>query len=240
MRTALVTGAAKRIGRAIAARLLDEGYQVILHAHSSFDELTSWVAAHPKKSQVIELVSADLATQSGQDLLVERIQQVVKTINLVVHNASLFYPSAFSEVKRDAMQEMLAVNLIAPYFITQGLLKLLASSHTPSVINIVDAMWERPSPHYSHYAVSKAGLTILTRALANELAPTIRVNAIAPGAIIFPAFHGNEIQEQTLSRIPQKKIGNPSDIAQAVLFLDGATYATGEILVIDGGRSIMA
>jgi pteridine reductase len=239
LKIALVTGAAKRIGKVIAERLLLDGYSLIVHANTSVTELMGWVSHNPRKNQILGTISADLSTDAGQELLVSQIKKLTDVIELVVHNASMFYPKPFSEVSRHNLQEMLAVNLTAPYFITQGLLPLLEKADHPSVINIIDSMWERPSPQFSHYAIGKAGLAILTRSLANELAPKIRVNAVAPGAILFQSFHGSDVRKRTIEKIPQKKIGNPIDIADAVIFLHQAKYATGEILAIDGGRSIV-
>lgn len=239
MKTALVTGAAKRIGQAIAMRLLDEGYQLLLHAHTSMDELRAWVDAHEHRDQVIALCEADLATERGQVHLVERTHEAVTCLDLVVHNASQFFPQPFSEVDRQSFREMLAINLEAPYFISQGLLPLLNRSAQPSILNIVDAMWERPSANYSHYAVSKAGLAILTRSLAIELAPHIRVNGVAPGAIMFQPFHSDVERERTINKILLKRLGSPEDVADAVFYLAAhANYVTGEIYFVDGGRAI--
>ncbi|HXW53969.1 MAG TPA: SDR family oxidoreductase [Myxococcota bacterium] len=239
MKAALVTGAGKRIGKAIGERLLLEGFQVILHANSSISELEIFAASNERKSRIIAVVGADLSTKEGQDSLVSFVKAKIDVLDLLVHNASAFAPKNFGEISRGEFSDMLAVNLEAPFFITQGLLDLLYRSFSPSVVNILDAMWERPCPQFSHYAVSKAGLAILTKALGNELSPKIRVNAVAPGAILFQPFHTQEVRERTLERIPVKSLGRPSDIAEAVMFLsEKAIYATGEILVIDGGRSI--
>lgn len=238
MKVALVTGAAKRIGKAIADRLLYEGFHVLLHANNSVADLEAWVGAHQLKNQVIGVIKADLSTASGQDALVLQAKNNLNALDLLVHNASTFYPQAFSDISRKSYQDMLAVNLEAPFFVTQGLLHLLLKAKSPSVINIIDAMWKRPSPKYSHYAVSKAGLAILTRSLANELAPRVRVNAVAPGSIMFQPFHSEEVRERIIERIPHKRLGEPTDVAEAVVFLSRALYTAGEILVIDGGRSI--
>lgn len=239
MKTALVTGAGHRIGKAIAERLLSADYQLILHANSSFQELTSWVSAHERRDQVLELIGADLGLEQGQDELIGKVSRSISQLDLLVHNASAFSPVEFAKINRKVFKDMWAINLEAPFFVTQGLLPLLKAAPFGSVINIIDAMWQRPSPKFSHYAVSKAGLAILTRALASELAPHIRVNAVAPGAILFQPFHSQEARDKTLERIPFKRLGSPEDIANAVVFLsDEAHYATGEILVIDGGRSI--
>jgi pteridine reductase len=234
----LVTGAGKRIGKAIAEKLLLRDYRLILHANSSVADLKTWVNSSDKKHHVIDIIAADLSISQGQDFLVSKVNESINTLDLVVHNASAFAPKKFCDISRFEFQEMMAINLEAPFFITQGLLKLLLRSQDASVINILDAMWMRPRPQFCHYAISKAGLAILTRALACELAPDIRVNAVAPGLILFQPFHSDEMRAQIIESIPKKSLGEPDDIAQAVLYLSEAHYTTGEILVIDGGRSI--
>lgn len=238
MKKALITGAAIRIGRGIAECMLDEGYHVILHAHSSFDVLHQWVAQHNRKAQIIGTVCSDLSLEEGQRALCRAVENYTDSIDVIVHNASRFKPEAFEVTTRESYRAMQAVNLDAPYFVTQSLLPLLKKSKNPSVINIIDALWERPSPNYSHYAVGKAGLAILTKVLARELAPHIRVNAVAPGAILFQPFHSEETRKETLSKIPLKALGTPNDIGQAVIFAARSSYMTGEILAIDGGRSL--
>jgi pteridine reductase len=240
MKTALITGAGKRIGRGIAEGLLEEGYHVVLHAHSSYSELEKFRLSHPRRQQIIAIIDANLAEERGQEALLKKAIDSLSFLDLVVHNASAFAPKDYAAIDRYEFREMLAVNLEAPFFITQGLISLLQKATSPSVINIIDAMWERPTPKYSHYAVSKAGLAILTRALASELAPKIRVNAVAPGAILFQPFHDQETRNRTLERIPRKRLGTVHEIADAVIYLhEKAQYAAGEILVIDGGRSIL-
>lgn len=238
MKVGLVTGAGKRIGKAIAEQLLLRDYRLILHANSSHQELIDWVNLSDKKHLVMDIIAADLSTSTGQDLLVSQVKNSLSAIDLIVHNASAFTPKKFSDISRRDWQEMMAINLDAPFFITQGLLTLLNKSSHASVINILDAMWMRPTPQFSHYAISKAGLAILTRALASELAPHVRVNAVAPGAILFQPFHTEKVRIKTIEGIPKKRLGTPEDVAEAVIFLSEASYATGEILVIDGGRSI--
>ncbi len=234
----LVTGAGKRIGQAIAEGLLARGYRLILHANSSLNDLNDWVNLSDKKHQVVDIIAADLSTSAGQDLLISQVKNSLNNIDLIVHNASAFALKKFSDISRRDLQEMMSINLEAPFFITQGLLSLLNQSKNACVINILDAMWMRPTPQFSHYAISKAGLAILTRALACELAPDIRVNAVAPGAILFQPFHTEKIRIKTIESIPKKRLGFVEDVAEAVIYLSEASYATGEILVIDGGRSI--
>ncbi len=235
LKTALVTGAAKKTGRAIAELLLSHGYQLILHAHSSIDELKTWVAEHDKRHNVLEIIEADLSESQGQEHLVSSAQKF--SLDLLVNNASAFEPRPFSEISRSEFQKMQMLNLMAPYFIIQGLIPKFTKD--ASVINVIDAMWERPLKGFSHYAISKAGLAILTRTLAVELCGQIRINGVAPGLLAFQHFFSDTEKENLLDKIPSHRSGCFSDVAEAVLFLhEKAPYAVGEILVIDGGRSI--
>lgn len=239
MKTAVVTGAAKRIGKVIAEHLLALNYQVVLHAYTSADELKNWVDKSEHRERVLVLVTADLATAEGQEHLVASIKEHVDALDLLVNNASVFFPEPFSGITRASFRDMWAINLEAPFFITQGVLHVLRRANAPSVINLIDAMWERPSPLFSHYAASKGGLSILTRALACELAPEIRVNAVAPGSILFTSFHDQAAKNKIIDSIPLNRLGTPSDIAEAIIFLaEKAPYISGEILVVDGARSV--
>jgi len=239
VKVALVTGAARRIGRGIAEHLLARDYQVLLHANTSIDELTSWAERHSRSHQVVGCFHADLASAAGQEGLCRAVKSKVDRLDLLVHNASLFARLSFKDIDREHYRLMQSVNLEAPYFITQSLVALLKNSLSGCVINIIDAMWQRPVKNYSHYAVSKAGLFVLTRALACELAPDIRVCGVSPGAIAFQSFHDQDTRSAILKKIPLKRLGNYSDIAHAVEFLaERAPYITGEIISVDGGRSI--
>ncbi len=239
MKTAIVTGAAQRIGKAIAERLLRANFRVILHANTSFEALEKWAMTHPQSACIEALIHADLADEAGQTAFVAKVQSSIGTLDLLVHNASTFAPTPFAKIDRNNFRNMMGINLEAPFFITQGLIPQLLCAKNPSVITIVDAMWQRPSPNFCHYAISKAGLVALTRALANELAPTVRVNGVAPGAMVHPSFYSDEQKTKVLERIPFKRLGSVDDVANAVYFLsEEAYYASGEILVVDGGRSI--
>lgn len=238
MKIAFISGAAIRIGRGLAEAMLEDSFHLILHANNSFAELEAWVNKSPYKNQVIACLKGRLDNALGQDELCHKIKQHCSHLDVVIHNASAFYPENYSQISRESFRLMLGINLEAPFFITQNLLPLLKKAQNPSVINILDAMWEKPSKNFSHYAVSKAGLAILTRALAKELAPQIRVNALAPGAIIFQDFHSQETKIKTLSKIALSRLGTTQEIAHGVKYLIEASYVTGEILMIDGGRSI--
>lgn len=238
MKTALITGAAQRIGQGIAQELLASNYKVILCANSSFKELQKWSHENPYKQNIISLIKADLSTKEGQEKICLETKKIASQLDLLVNNASLFYPKPFLQISRDDYDKMQAINAQAPFFLIQSLFDLL-SSVKGCVVNILDALWDKPSINYSHYSASKASLAIFTKSLAKELAPHIRVNAVSPGAILFQDFHTESNRQKTLSQIPQQRLGTVKEVAQAVLFLsDNASYTTGHFLTVDGGRSI--
>lgn len=238
MSVALVTGAGIRLGRAIALELAQSGFDLALHAHSSRTALESLAEAIQALGRRATLHFADLSTDSGQDALAEEVQRAHPTLDVLVNNAGLFEAVPFEDIDRDTWRRMQAVNLEAPAFLTRALLPALRRSSAPSVINITDIGGERPYSGYTHYSVSKAGLLMLTRALAVELAPDIRVNAVSPGTAVFPEDFDEETREALLRRIPMKREGTAEDIARAVVFLvKDAPYVTGHTLNVDGGRS---
>lgn len=237
MPIALITGAGCRIGKYLAQGLLAKGYQVFLHAHNSYNDLLTWSSHHELSSHIISSIKADLSHEDGVAYLVNNIKATSLSLDLIVHNASLYYPASFADINRHQLTEILSLNVMAPYFITQGLLGLMTKSS--SIINIVDAMWFRARKHYTHYSISKAALAMLTRSLAIELAPHIRVNAISPGAIIFSKYETKKSIAKLTKRIPQQRHGHPNDILEAILYLSKASYVTGQILSVDGGRESM-
>jgi pteridine reductase len=156
----------------------------------------------------------------------------------LVNNAAIYFPKIFSDINRDDLERMHQLNLVAPFFITQGLMKNICSSNNKSVINIIDALWDRPRPKYAHYSITKGGLAILTKALAVELAPNIRVNAVAPGAILLKDGHGESFRKKIIEKIPMGFLGDCSEIGEAVCYLAKSKYVTGQIISVDGGMSI--
>lgn len=233
----LVTGAAHRIGREIAEHLLKQGYHLFLHASSSFAELESLQKTHPLSHQIIDIIQADFNDSHAVNDLAGKI--LGHKLDLLVHNASIYFPKPFDQVTEEELQNTYAVNVHAPFFLTQALLPSLKKSEHPSVVNIIDALWLRPSKNYSHYATSRGALAVLTKAMALELAPHIRVNAVAPGLILFQDYHSEIFRKNCLDKVPLGRVGSTLDIAYAVDFLaHHAPYLTGEILAVDGGRSI--
>lgn len=240
MSTAFVTGAAVRVGRAVSAALASAGFDLVLHAHKSqpaLQELGDELAGTGRR---ICLHNADLSDPAQVDALGEEVAAEHGVLDLVVHNAGIFDHSPFATTSWQRYRRMLAVNLDAPFFLTRHLLPNLAAAQSPSVVMIGDVAADRAVPGYAHYTVSKAGLHALTRALAVELAPTIRVNAVAPGTVAFPADFGPQEREPILARIPLATQGRVADVADAVLFLaTAAPYVTGQVLAVDGGRSVL-
>lgn len=206
----LVTGGVRRVGGAIADAFEEAGHDVVRHAHSSDGE-----------------VRADLRDPAQ----IASMAAEVGAIDVLVNSAADWGKTSFEEVSLEQFDRMMALNLRAPFLLTQALLPSLSC-----VINIVDI--ERPDPGYSHYTASKAGLVGLTRALAVELAPDVRVNAIAPGTVLLPEGLDAPVVERLRSAIPSGEFGCAQDVANAAVFLAGATYVTGHVLTVDGGKSL--
>ncbi len=236
MPLALVTGAGIRVGHAIATALAEHGFDLLLHANRSragADELAARLNAGERTARV---VGADLSSQTGVDALVAAVGD--QPLELLVNNAGLFERLDFAEVTREQYRRMMAVNLEAPFFLTQALLPALRRSANPHVVNVVDIGGERPVSHYSHYSVSKAGLHMLTRALAVELGPEVRVNGVSPGTVAMPEGFPEAARESLRKRTPLKREGKPSDIADAILYLHRQRFTTGQVLAVDGGRGV--
>lgn len=238
MRVALVTGSAVRLGRAIALGLAQAGYDLALHAHRSRDSLESLAAEARALGREVSVHFADLASEAGQEQLAGELRARAPALDAVVHNAGIFESVPVAAIDRARWRRLLALNLEAPFFLTRALLPALEAAPAPAVVHLTDIGGERPMPGYTHYSVSKAGLLMLTRALAVELAPRVRVNAVSPGTVIFPEDFDEATRAAMLRRIPLGREGDPEDVARAVLFLlRDAPYVTGQVINVDGGRS---
>ncbi len=238
MGTAFVTGAGIRIGSAVARTLGHAGYDLALHANRSLDSLGALAEELRALGRRVTLHSADLSSPDAVDVLGTQVREAWPALDVVVHNAGLFERVDFASISRERYRTMLAVNLDAPFFLTQALLPSLRAGKDPLVVHITDVGGERPVSHYAHYSVSKAGLIMLTRALAVELAPHVRVNAVSPGAVAFPEDFDAAAREAVLKRIPMGREGSVEDIARTIVFLAReAPYLTGQVITVDGGRS---
>lgn len=242
-RVALVTGAARRIGNEVARHLHAQGFDIALHYHSSAAPAQ---ALADKLCQVrrdsCRLFQADLATAGGARHLGDAVAARYPHLDLLVNNASGFEPTPLETCTEAQFDAMLGANLKGPYFLIQALLAPLRRAPAGSIVNILDVHVERPLRHYNAYCAAKAGLASLTRSLALELGPDLRVNGVAPGAILWPdddAAYDSRARRQTIEKTPLKRTGEPSDIAHAVSFLAcEAPFITGQVIAVDGGRGL--
>jgi pteridine reductase len=237
----LITGAARRLGAAIVRVLHREGMNVLLHYHASQDDALALQAElQGERTNSVHLTSVDLLDPAGPGKLIAQANEVFGQLDAIINNASSFYPTPVGATTEAQWQDLIGVNLKAPFFLAQAGAPLLAQTQG-AIVNITDIYAERALAHHPVYAASKAGLVSLTRSLARELAPDVRVNAVAPGAVLWPEDSANEtVREQLLARTPLQRIGNPGDIAYTVLFLlRDAPFVTGQVINVDGGRSIV-
>ena len=237
MKTALITGGAARIGAQIAKTLHNNDFNIIIHCNQSKDKAQLLCdELNLLKEKSAKVVVGNLNNIDS----ISKIVESVESIDLLVNNASVFYPLSVDESDSENWDNILDVNLKAPFFLSKGLSQKLNSSEG-SIINIIDIHADRPLKKHSVYNISKAGLKMLTLTLAKELAPSIRVNGVSPGSILWPQ-EGAEISELDksimLERIALKRQGSPQDIADTVLFLANSNYLTGQIINVDGGRTL--
>lgn len=239
-KTVLVTGGARRVGAAISRRLHAAGANVLMHYRDSAmdaDQLAAELNAQREKSAAT--VKAELLAPVAPRALVAAALERFGALDVLVNNASSFFPTALGAIEASHWEELIGSNLRAPLFIAQAAAPELAK-RSGAVVNIVDIHADRPLKGYPVYSVAKAGLAALTRSLAIELAPAVRVNGVAPGAIAWPADgqFPDEERARIVATTPLGRTGTAEDIAQAVHFLACAPYVTGQIIAVDGGRSI--
>ena len=237
---ALVTGASRRIGAKIVRGLHAAGYRVLLHYHRSEDEARQLAKElNAERPGSILALRADLDDTAALGELVRRAIDAWGHLDALVNNASTFYPTPLGTVTESQWDDLLGSNLKAPFFLCQAAAPYLARRQG-AIVNLVDIYAERPLKGYLAYSIAKAGLAALTRSLAVELAPDVRVNGVAPGAILWPEqADGGQTQADILARIPLARSGSPADIAGAVRFLlEDTPYITGQIIAVDGGRSV--
>jgi pteridine reductase len=239
-RWALVTGAGKRIGAAIARELHAAGANVAVHYFRSAEGAENLAAelnlARPNSALA---VGADLRRIDALRGMIADVASHAGRLDVLVNNASTFYPTPLESVTDEDWHDLIDSNLKAPLFLAQAALPHLKAAQGV-IVNLIDIHAQRPLRHYLLYGAAKAGLAMLTRSLAKDLAPEIRVNGVAPGAILWAETGVPEKTQQSILRqIPLKRTGAPEDIASAVLYLvRDATYVTGQILAVDGGRSV--
>lgn len=238
---AVVTGGARRIGSIVARHLHTLGFDIALHYRTSTTAAQQLAEElNAQRAASCELFQADLDDLAEVEAMCLALRTRFPTVHLLVNNASGFQPTPMGSCSAAQFDAMLSANLRGPYFLIQGLLQCLAEG--ASIVNILDVHIERPLPQFNAYGAAKAGLAALTRSLAVELGPNVRVNGVAPGAILWPEGDGaydEVMRERTIAATPLKRLGEPQDIARTVAFLAlDAPFVTGQVITVDGGRSL--
>jgi pteridine reductase len=239
-RVALVTGAARRVGAEIATQLHAAGADVAVHYRHSADDALDLVARlNTLRAESAAAFQADLLDTASIPALVTAVSGWRGGIDILVNNASTFYPTPLGEITEAHWDDLVGSNFKAPLFLAQAAATSLRE-RGGSIVNIVDIHAQRPLRDHVVYSPAKAGLAMLTRVLAKELAPDVRVNGVSPGAILWPESDmSDETKASILDEVPLARAGSPEDIAGCVVYLvRDATYVTGQILAVDGGRSI--
>ena len=239
-KVALVTGGARRVGAAIASCLHAAGANVVVHHRGSANDANSLVAGlNEARENSATTVQANLLDTSAAPRLIANVLDWRGRLDILVNNASTFYATPLGEITEHHWDDLIGSNLKAPLFLSQAAAPALREDHG-TIVNIVDIHAQRPLRDHLIYGSAKAGLAMLTRSLAKDLAPEVRVNGVAPGAILWPETDMSEsTKESIIDQVPLSRGGEPGDIAGCVLYLvRDASYVTGQIITVDGGRSI--
>ena len=241
-RVALVTGGARRIGAQVCRTLHEAGYRIALHYRGSADAGKALAAElNRARSGSATCLRAELGKREASEELASEVLSHFARLDLLVNNASSFYATPIGRVGEDDWFRLVDGNLKGPFFLSQALAGSLSRSGG-SIVNLIDIHGERALAGHSVYSIGKAGMVMMTRSLARELAPAVRVNGVSPGVILWPEddeAKDSELRQRRLQRVPLGRRGNPRDIAEAVLFLaERAPYVTGQVIAVDGGRSL--
>ena len=245
-RVALVTGAAHRVGRALALALAERGMRLALHYHSSETDARDSARAAEAASGGAEVwpVHADLQQPDAPERLIHEVAAHFGSIDVLVNSAAIMVRAPLDEVTPEQWDATFALNLRAPFFCARAAAQVMRRGDSGSegprgaIVNIADLAGLESWPGYIPHGISKAGVIHMTSSLARVLAPDIRVNAIAPGAVLLPESWGPEAAERLARTTPLRRVGSPADVAQALLYLLEADYVTGETIVVDGGRHV--
>ena len=238
-KTVFITGGAKRIGASMANYFHERNYKVVFHYNKSEKEAENLSRElNEKEADSCFTIQSDFSSQESIESTVNEFYKVSKEINVLINNASSFYPTPIQNATEAQWKDLLDTNITTPLFLIKGFQEGLKRTKG-SVINISDSLAPRGIKNFSLYSSAKGALETLTKSLAKELAPEVRINAVAPGIILWP--ENGEISEEEKNNILKKvdlgRAGNPMDISSAVYFLTGANYITGQTLRVDGGRS---
>lgn len=233
---AVVTGAAKRIGRSIALRFAQEGADVVINYESSKSEADAVVAEIVAMGRRAAAVQGNVARRDDVQRLFRTVEAQFGRLDILVNNAGMFFAAKFEELTEEQWDQIMNTNLKSQFLCSQVAAPLLKRSGRGRIINLSSLGGLLPWPGYTHYCVSKAGSIMLTKCLARALGPEITVNSIAPGTI---QFEGEAPDEDFIKRVPLHRVGGGDDIAEAALYLATAPFVTGQILAVDGGRLLV-
>jgi pteridine reductase len=236
-RVALVTGGARRVGRAISLGLAEAGFDVVVNYHASETQAEEVVRRIEGMGRRAVAVGGDVASSEEVSEIAGELRRQFGRLDLLVNNASLFASGPLLEVEEGEWDRVMAVNLKAPFLLVKATADLLTEARG-SVVNLVDLSAFQPWVEYPHHAVSKAGLMHLTRVMARALAPHVRVNAVAPGAVLPPEDYDEAARERSRKQAALGTLGSPRDVVDTVLFLERSRFITGEVVVVDGGRHL--
>lgn len=240
-KVALVTGGARRVGAEICRRLHAAGANVVVHCHRSREEAQALVQAlNAARAGSAALVQADLLAPGALMPLAEQSRTAFGRMDVLVNNASSFFATPMGAIDEQAWNDLIGTNLKAPLFLSQAVAPELKRTQG-CIVNIVDIHAERPLPDHVVYTAAKGGLLALTLGLARELGPEVRVNGVAPGTIMWPdsgTWQNAQERQRIVDQVVLGRVGTPTDIADAVVFLASAPYITGQVLAVDGGRSL--
>lgn len=236
MSVALVTGAGQRVGRTIALALAARGFRMAIHYNSSRDGAEQTVGEIRSSGGEAAPFQGDLRQSDSADALVAAVAAHFGGLDVLVASAAGMERTKLGMVSPAQFDAIIALNLRAPFLLAQAASRVMKKGGV--IVSIADHMAEEPWPDYSVHGISKAGVIAMTRHLAAELAPDIRVNAVAPGFVLAPEGYGATAAQRFADETPLKRLGEPSDVAQGVLYLVDANYVTGETIFVDGGRRV--
>jgi pteridine reductase len=236
-RVALVTGGARRVGRALALALADRGARLAIHHHESPADATTLIDQLSARGIDAAAFQSDLRKAEAPDRLVADVVGHFGTLDILVNSAAVMVRSPLEDITPDAWDDTFALNLRAPFFCARAAARAMGE-RGGVIVNLADLAGIEAWPAYAAHGISKAGVIHMTRVLARILAPRVRVNAIAPGAVLLPASWSADDAAHLERTTPLHRLGSPNDVAQAMLYLIDADYVTGDLLVVDGGRHI--
>ena len=238
-KVALVTGAAKRVGRSIALALAERGAELVVHYRTSDREAQEVLALAKKLGGKPAAVRADLSVPAEVGTMVDSALRAFGRVDILVNSAAIFYRTPFPTLTEADWDRFLAVNLKAPFLLCRQVGEIMCRQGYGKIVNVADIAGVKVWGDFIPYSVSKAGLLALTTGLAKALAPAVQVNAICPGTVLLPDSSATEEQARAVERVPLRRLGAPEDIARAAVYLVESDFVTGEVLTVDGGQRLL-